>query len=176
MRALFFFLIPVVVLAEDALSEASDLLAEATPATIELDPLPDNLRYLRLPDLEFDLRIEPRCDPEASVRSVLISVADTRLQLDGDDFDDSAVLQPTLILPRVQAGILRVDGFCRESDSVLESRLRIDAVFTARLSLRCTSESRESVAYANVPLDIVLQCRPGPTPLPDQVSPELSQP
>lgn len=174
MRALLYLLIPVAVATgDDALQEGSRLQAVAEPATIVLEPLSENLRYLRLPDLDFDLRIEPDCGGAASIGSVLISVADTRLRLDETVFMDSAAVQSTLVLPRLQAGVLRVDDFCRVNDVAEHSRLRIDQVFTARLSLRCTSELGESVAYATLPLDIVLECRPGPAPepAPAEISP-----
>lgn len=175
MRALLYLLVPVAVATgEDAPQEGSHLQAVAEPATVELEPLTENRRYLRLPDLAFDLRIEPHCGGAASVRSVLVSVADTRMRLDADEFMGSAAVQSTLVVPHLQAGILRVDDFCRESDALEYSRLRIDQVFTARLSLRCASEVRESVAYATLPLDIVLECRSAPVP--DQAPTEFSPP
>ena len=173
MRTLFIFLITAAA-SHEALPEGHRLQARAEPAVIELEPLADNLRYLRLPDLAFDLRIEPQCASVAGIRSVLVSVADTRVRHEGDEFTDSGLLQTTLVVPRPQAGVLRVDGFCRDGDAE-PSRHRINEVFTARLSLRCADDDRESIAYATLPLDIVLECRAGqmlvPEPAPAQLNP-----
>jgi hypothetical protein len=90
---------------------------------------------------------------------VLVSVADTRLRLDGRELEGTT-LRTAFLLPRQQAGRLRVDGFCRERTADAASRLEIKDAFTARLSLRCGGDGWESVAYATLPLDVVLECRP----------------
>ena len=174
MRALILPLLPAAVVAvgEDTLPAGSALSAWAAPAVAEVDPLAETQQYLQLPELAFDLRIRPRCAEGAGVRSVVISVADTRLRHEGNELDESSVLETTLVVPRRQAGQLRVEGFCRVGDTGRQSRLELGAVFTARLSLRCHSEDREWIAYATLPLDIVLECRAPPAdPDPDPESP-----
>lgn len=177
MRALFLFLIPVAFAADGDPSPAGNYLqAQAEPAIVELDPIPENQRYLRLPDLAFDLRVEPHCAGGASIRSVLISAADSRTTLENEDFEDSPAARSTLVVPRLQAGILRVDGFCREHGAAAETRRRIDGLFSARISLWCASEEQESVSYATLPLDVVLRCSTGQSPPTNEAATEISSP
>jgi hypothetical protein len=164
MRTLFFFFLlsmTAVAEAQDRLPPAGDIRAAAEPAVAVLEPVADTLQYLKLPDLEFVLSIEPRCAPGTDFRSVLVSVADTRLWLGRGDLGDAAVLQALLQLPRPQTGQLRADKFCRTGGDNDDARLEIGDALTARLSLRCGNEDRESVAYATLPLEIVLECRTG---------------
>ena len=92
-------------------------------------------------------------------RSILVSIADTRLRLDLRDIEDPTLLQTTLSLPQQQAGQLRIDGFCRQGRDRGATRLEIKDAFTARLSLRCGDDEQESVIYTTVPLNVVLECR-----------------
>ena len=163
MRALLFFFLAMTAAADapERLPLAGHLRAPAEPAIVVLEPGAGTPQYLKLPDLEFALTVEPRCAPGTDFRSVLVSVADTRLWLDRNDQGDAAVLQTSLRLPRLQTGQLRAGGFCRMNDDNGQARLEIRDAFTARLSLRCGNEDRESVAYATLPLDIVLECHTG---------------
>jgi hypothetical protein len=163
MRAQLFFLLTMAVVADaqDRVPPAGHLRTAAEPARVVLEPVADTLQYLKLPDLEFSLSIEPRCAPGTDFRSVLVSVADTRLWLDRSDLGDAEILQTSLKLPGLQTGQLRADHFCRTSGDYEDARLVIGDAFTARLSLRCSNEDRDSVAYATVPLEIVLECRTG---------------
>jgi hypothetical protein len=161
MRALIFTLLAFagVVESQESLPPGGQVLASAEPALVVIEPLGDRQQYLPLPSLAFELSIEPRCEAAAGLRSVLVSIADTRLQLDSDDLDNSAVMRTTLPLPQQQAGRLRVDGFCRRGRDAGVPRLEVKDAFTARLSLRCGDGERESVTYATLPLDVVLECR-----------------
>ena len=163
MRALLFLLPALAVAADtqDGPPVAGHLRAAAEPARVVFEPVADELQYLKLPDLEFALSIEPRCAPGTRFRSVLVTVADTRLWLERDDLGDAAALHTSLRVPRLQAGQLRADGFCRTGDDDGGARREVGDAFTARLSLRCGDEDRESVAYSTLPLDIVLECRAG---------------
>jgi hypothetical protein len=161
MRVLIFTLLAFagVVEAQESLPLGGRVLASAEPALVVFEPLGNRQQYLLLPSLTFELSIEPRCDAAAGLRSVLVSIADTRLRLDKDDLDDSKVMRTSLLLPQPQAGQLRVDGFCRRDLAAGAPRLEVKDAFTARLSLRCGDEERESVTYATLPLDVVLECR-----------------
>ena len=161
MRVLIFSLLAIAGAAagQEPLRPGGEVQARAGPAVVVLEPSGDKQEYLRLPKLEFDLSIAPRCAPDFGFRSVLVSIADTRLRLDRRDIEDPTLLQTTLSLPQQQAGQLRIDGFCRQGRDRGATRLEIKDAFTARLSLRCGDDEQESVIYTTVPLNVVLECR-----------------
>jgi hypothetical protein len=161
MRTLIFSLVAFATAAEcqELLPATGQLRVEAAPALVVLDPLADRRQSVLLPNLEFELSIETRCEPGSGSRSVVVSVADTRLQLDQDDFGQNGTARTALLLPTRQAGQLRADGFCQPGRDDNDSRLEVQGAFTARLSLRCDHDELASITYATLPLDVVLECR-----------------
>ena len=161
MRTLIFSLVAFATAAEcqDLLPVTGQLRVKAKPALVVLDPLADRQQPVRLPNLEFELSIETRCETESGSRSVVVSIADTRLQLVQDDFGETGMARTALLLPTQQAGQLRANGFCQPGRDDNDSRLEVKGAFTARLSLRCDDDELASITYATLPLDVVLECR-----------------
>ena len=128
----------------------------AEPARVAIDVLPAGRRLIRLPSLEFRLRIEPRCDPELQIQSVSISVADTHKTYDAADFAETSMLETTLRLPGRQIGPLAVDAFCESPSGPASTR--VAEALSANVSLRCANDSRQAVNYENLALDVLLTC------------------
>ncbi|MDJ0906081.1 MAG: hypothetical protein QNI96_08695 [Woeseiaceae bacterium] len=131
------------------------------PAVAPVQPLAEGRRLVRLPALEFEFGIEARCGPEQAVRSISISVADTRKTLESDDIPEVSIVSTAVTLPARQLAPVAVDGFCPESQVAGSSLLLRDAV-TAQVSLRCTGEDGDSITYASQPLDVTLVCEIDP--------------
>ncbi len=149
------------------------LRAEAQPASVELTPVSGD-RPVRLPALGFSLTVEPACGGDAEPRSLSISVADTRLHFTAEELASATVVEATLILPRRQLAPVRIDHFCRAGVDDGPSRFVLEDAFTARLSLRCGPDDRQTIVYETLPLDVELQCRraeAGPVQPPDPPEP-----
>lgn len=146
-------------LAIAGVSAAETLLlnAKADKPSIPVKRLAAGNEYIALPALEFKLTVDAACPDGSSVASLTISVADTRRTVNGKDI--SGAVETTLSLPRRQSARLRIEDFCRQDDErkVSESLLVTD-VFTARLSLRCAENERQSIVYTTLPLDVELEC------------------
>ena len=139
---------------------AGRVVVDAGPAMVTIAPLPDDLRLVSLPSLQYALRIEPRCAAEMRAESILVSIADTRKRLDEKDIDGQRQIEVELILPQQQIAPVAIQEFCRASSvhGSADRVLRINDVFTAQLSLRCAGEDFRSIVYAAQPLDVELQC------------------
>ena len=138
---------------------STEIRAEAQPASVELTPLADEDRPVRLPPLAFALRIEPSCAGATEPLSLSISAADTRLHFKAADLAAAPVVEATLTIPQKQLGPLRIDGFCRAGQDDPPSRLLLEDAYTARLSLRCGSDDEQTIVYATLALDVNLLCR-----------------
>ena len=130
---------------------------DTTPAVLDLDEWPEERRLLRLPALEFGLRMTPRCAVGA-VDAIAVSVADTRLKLAGEDVVNGHLVEAELVVPGAQLPPLLVEDFCSAGSGGGNSRL-IEGVLTAQLSLRCTHGDRQTVHYQSENLDLRLNCR-----------------
>ena len=137
---------------------------DTTPAVLDLDEGPGERRLLRLPALEFGLRMTPRC-AAGTAAAIAVSVADTRLKLAGDDVVNGHLIEAELVVPGAQLPPLLVEGFCATESGGDNSRL-IEGVLTAQLSLRCTDGDRQTVYYQSTNLDLRLNCRASAEPLP----------
>jgi len=133
--------------------------AHTQPASVELAPSSDDGGPIRLPELQFALRIEPVCASGAEPRSLSISIADTRLHFTASDLADAPLVEATLTLPRTQLGPVRVDGFCRSGDENSPPTFLLEDVYTARLSLLCELGAQQTIVYTTLPLDVDLRCR-----------------
>jgi hypothetical protein len=160
---------------------STEIRARAQPASVELSPLSDDGRPVRLPALEFALRIEPTCGGDAEPRSLSISVADTRLHFPASDLQGTPTVETTLTLPERQLAPVRIDDFCRVGKDDVPTRFLLEDAYTARLSLRCGLDEGQTIVYATLPLDVDLRCRraneevlgPDQVPAPDDPSESL---
>ena len=85
------------------------------PALAPIQPLAEGRSLVRLPALEFEFGIEASCGPERAVKSVSISVADTRKTLESDEIPLGETVSTAFTLPARQLAPVAVDGFCPES-------------------------------------------------------------
>ena len=155
----------VALVASSAQSDpAGRVLVEARPALVAIAPLPDELRLISLPTLQYELRIEPRCAAEMQAESIFVSVADTRTRLDAGDIDGQRRIEVELTLPRRQIAPIAIQEFCRVSNAGISANrvLRIEDVVTAHLSLRCSGQEHNSIVYASQALDVDLRCEVDP--------------
>ena len=147
--------------------------AEAQPASVVLTPLAGDGQLIRLPALGFALSVKPRCTGRGKPSSLSISVADTRLHFSASDLADAAVVEAMLNLPQEQLAPVRIDGFCRIGNEEGPPGFVLEDAYTARLSLRCGPDDKQTIVYATLPLDIDLSCRREDTaPDQDPASPE----
>jgi len=133
----------------------------AKPALVEIGPQPAVNRLLNLPSLEFPLTIEPRCAAGARIESLVISIADTQRRYVAADFAASGPLESTLLLPERQIGPLAIGQFCAAErlDPDPQRSLQIHDVFTASVSLRCSSDFGQTISFETLALDVSLSCK-----------------
>ena len=86
MRSLFFYAALAVLVSADSHSEDADgeLLVEFDAAVAKI-ALRSSSRPIRLPDLTFAVRIEASCSTPLAAKSISISIADTRINVQPDD-------------------------------------------------------------------------------------------
>ena len=147
--------------ASPALSDTvSQIKVTSEPAAVEILPQAAGRRLIRLPALEFSLKIKPQCEDDMRAESVSISVADTRATVTVAEGDETTIAT-TLTLPRHQSAPLAVVDFCqiREDQSQDIQEMLVRDAFTAHLSLRCTNDERQSIVYASQALHLALRCK-----------------
>ena len=135
-------------------------VVQHAPAEATIDRQPAGRRLVTLPGIEFPLRVQPACAPGLTLDSLSISIADTRRTYRAADFDEEAVIETTLRIPRRQAGPLGIDGFCA-SDTTMDdgpSTAHVADAYTASVSMRCANDATQSVVYDTLALDITLRC------------------
>ena len=141
--------------------DTARLTVDVPPSVASIQPLAEGRRLVRLPALEFEFEIHASCGPSQAVKSVSISVADTRKTLSSADLPEGATVNTTVTLPARQLSPIAVDGFCPETAVEGSSLLLQDAV-TAQISLRCAGEDGDSITYSSRSLDLTLVCDNGP--------------
>ena len=134
-------------------------VSQAEPAEITVDPVPAGRRLIRLPGVEFPLRLAPACPDDLAFQSLLISIADTRRSFTAADFEAAAEVDARMQIPARQIGPIAVDEFCIADSESSSAAVNISDAFTAHVSVRCGNESRQAVSYDTLALDIRLLCR-----------------
>ncbi len=164
--------IPIAIMALAADSPGEEqfddrLLVDADAALVEVSELPSGRHTMRLPSLEFAIRLEPRCAAGTDADSISVSVADTRLRIGRAALAEQPVIETTIRVPRDQIGPLVIEDFCVAGDDAANgTEMRVRDALTAQLSLKCTDEGRQSIIYRTESLAITLICE---TPAADQV-------
>ena len=138
--------------------ESAKSVALVKPATVTIEPAQDGRRLIRLPAVEFTLRVAPACGTDQEFQSLSISVADTREVFTAPDFASDAVIETRLRIPGNQIGPLAVEDFCAVTASSANAILHVGAAFTAAISVRCDAGSQQHVAYDSLALDLELKC------------------
>ncbi len=135
------------------------LLVDINAASIEVSARPAGQQPIRLPDLEFEVRLEPRCAAGVNADSISVSIADTRIRIGPQTLADQPVIETTIRVPRKQIGPLTIEDFCVAGDDGANNAvLQVRDALTAQLSLKCDDEGRQSIIYRTEPLAIVLIC------------------
>ena len=157
-----FICIAIIVLAVDGVGEelsGDRLLVDINAASIEVSARPAGRQPIRLPDLEFEVRLEPRCAAGMNADSISVSVADTRLHIGRQMLAEQPVIETKIRVPRKQIGPLAIEDFCVAGDDAPNDTLRrIRDALTAQLSLTCANDSRQSIIYKTEALVITLIC------------------
>jgi hypothetical protein len=136
-------------------------------------PRPRDRVTLRLPALTYSLTMTVHCDKDRQPESVSISIADSRRTFSAEQLHAGAVLESELRIPSDQIAPLRVERFCISDRQVslqpgvegnnkyperAAEKITISAAVSAQASLRCASESDQTIMYVTKPLDVTLEC------------------
>lgn len=139
--------------------DAPNLEVGATPAIVQVRPLPKGRRSIRLPALEFELSIQADCAVDGKAQSVSISIADTRRTFSDDKLTNISDEVITFSISARQLSPVAVEGFCLlDDDRNLVQELLVQDAVTIHSSLRCTGDDGESITYTSHALDVMLQC------------------
>ena len=133
---------------------------EVSPALAQVRPVVEGRRFVRLPTLEYEFEIETDCAAGHDVKSVSISIADTRKTLTGTDFPAEGPVDITITLPALQIPPLAIDAVCTDPDPADDDDepMAIRDVVTAQVSLRCAGPEGETITYSSRALDVALKC------------------
>ena len=162
MRGAFISIAIIALAVEGSGEELSDdrLLVDINAASIEVSALPADRQPIRLPDLEFEIRLEPHCAAGMNAESISVSVADTRLHIGRQMLAEQSVIETIIQVPRKQIGPLAIEEFCVAGDDAPNDTLRrVRDALTAQLSLTCADDSRQSIIYKTEALAITLVCQ-----------------
>jgi hypothetical protein len=144
------------------------LLVNIDTAIVEISARPSGRHTMRLPSLEFAVRLEPRCGIGKDADSISLSVADTRLRIDREALAEQPIIETTIRIPGKQIGPLVIEDFCVAGDDAAnDAFMEVRDALTAQLSLKCSDGSRQTIVYWTEALAITLKCE---TPAADQVS------
>lgn len=135
---------------------------EVSPALAQIQPAFEGRRFVRLPALDYEFGIEADCAADHNVKSVSISIADTRKTLSGNDFPAEGPADTTITLPAPQIPPLTIDAVCAEPPPADgDEPLVVRGVATAQVSLRCAGPEGETITYSSRSLDVTLTCERG---------------
>lgn len=138
-------------------ADVDRLIIETSPATASVVPLDGDRKLLRLPDLEFPVRVVARCSAGRTPESISISIADTRVSFGREALSDDAVLETSVRVSARQMAPVAVDGFCT-SESGSSEPLLLSTALTAQISLRCVRDDEQSIAFRARTLDVLVNC------------------
>ena len=137
-----------------------NIVISADIPTVAVAPRRPGRTPVHLPSVTYAMTLTADCDENWQASSVSISVADSSMSFDTEKLQEVSVLEFDLQIPSSQIAPFQVENFCirNDADGTARERLAVSAVLLAQGSLRCASESRESIKYVTKPLDIVLEC------------------
>ncbi len=118
----------------------------------------DGRQLISLPALEFPMRVTAHCGGGGELRSVSISVADTRQTIVGNEYPANDTLATTVSVSPQQIAPIAIESFCTVDYPAGQSRL-LEKALTAQVSMRCALEDSESVVFTAEPLDVRLVCK-----------------
>ncbi len=131
--------------------------------TVIVSPRRPGRTTMRLPGLTYELSVTVDCAANWLPDSVSISIADSRAYFSAEQLRASRELGLELQIPSNQLAPLRVEHFCIAADDsepreAGPNKITIPGVVSAQASLRCATESTESIMYVSKPMDVLLEC------------------
>lgn len=138
-------------------TEVDRLFIDAEPAVAVISLHEGGRKLVRLPELEFLVKVTPRCAGGADPESLSLTIADTRRTLSGEALQAGGPIDISLRISANQVAPFALREFCINPESAGESLLLTSAL-TVQASLRCVREERQSIVYAAEALDITAVC------------------
>ena len=129
----------------------------AEPAVAVLPLQEDGRNLVRLPGIEFHLRLAPHCAYSGTPESLSITIADTRRTLRGEELRAAHAIDAAVLIPASQLAPFALQGFCVDPASEGDSTM-ISAALAAQASLRCGRDNGSSVVFTAESLDIRVDC------------------
>ena len=155
-------------------ADVDRLFVHTEPAVASITPHPGSRKLIRLPELEFTLRIGAQCGAGRTPESISISIADTGKTISGEDLvsEDLAVavaLETSVRISARQIAPIAIRGFCVAENKAQQSLL-VTTALTAQISLRCMKDDKRTIVYQARALDVILNCESGNAATPDQAA------
>ena len=130
---------------------------ESDPAEVVIARQDGGRQLIRLPRLEFPLRVDAYCGGGGKLQSLSISVADSRQTIAGDDYPANDILSTTVSVSPQQIAPIAIEEFCVADVPAGESRL-LETALIAQVSLRCALDESQSMIFEAEALDVRLVC------------------
>ena len=151
----------VLLLALGQAAFAADLDLAADRPTVPVETRSDGRNFIRLPTLQYAIRIGAVCTAGKTPARLSLNVADTRVLLNEEQIVTGASFEVPLLVPSSQIGPIAIKGFCLadpgESGDVVET-MTVPSVLSVQASLLCTGETGDEIDYASTALDVMLEC------------------
>jgi hypothetical protein len=138
---------------------ADDLALTPDRPAVSVETRVDGRNFIRLPGLQYTVRVESDCDITRKPARLSLNVADTRVVLDEAEIDGA--IDIPVAIPSGQIGPIAVEGFCLTGDDESASgkeTMLVPSVLSLQASLLCTGESGNKIVYASTTLDVRLEC------------------
>lgn len=148
------------------IADVDRLIVHTEPAVASITPHSGGRKLIRLPELEFPLRISAQCGAGRRPESISISIADTHRTFSGEDLPISATLETSVRISPRQIAPIATRDFCVTASETRLSML-VTTALTAQISLRCVKNDERSIAFRAKALDVVLNCETSDATAPD---------
>lgn len=138
------------------------LSVRTEPAVASISRHSGSRKLIRLPGLEFPLRIRAQCGAGRRPESISISVADTGKtitgeDLGGEDLPGGAALETSVRISSRQIAPIAIGEFCVVDKEAQQSML-VTTALTAQISLRCVKDDERTIVFRAQALDVILNC------------------
>jgi len=154
----FRYALPALVALPATILAGNEIVAEVSVADAEVRPQASDKQVLVPADLEYAIELETNCEPGSEPASLSLGVADTRHRFDLTDFAASGRVSSTFVVPGEQLAPVVTKGYCIADNPASQTAILLPAVFTAQISLVCSSGNSDSVHYLSQPLAVRLLC------------------
>ena len=128
------------------------LKVEASTPVVAIAAGNGERRFISLPDLDYEFRLQSACPSGWEPARLSLSVADTRASL----APPASATALRLTVPAAQIAPLPVSTLC--ADAADDAGITVPAVLSAQAALVCTSGDSEQTAWTSTALAITLTC------------------